>query len=372
MRTDNSPLSLRERVRVRAITEERRGVLQYDPPSPHPLPLSRRERGGVRLLALALAALLAAVPVRPLIAEQDEAPPPGFEGATILSKPDAQVPLEREFQDEEGRTVRLGDYFQPGRPVLLGMIYFRCPALCGATMAGEAQALGRLSLVPGRDFEIVTVSFDPREGPELAAAQKAKYLAMLPKPEAAACWHFLTSPRAAAARALGEAIGFGYKLDPKGEMYLHQAGLYVCTPEGRVSRTIRGVVFDPDLLRDSLVFASEGKIGRGLFGVALSCGLLHYDPASGKYTWAAVAAMRVTGILTLLVLGAIIGTLVLSRSHADHRCAMVPGGNALSGRSASPGPHAGEQGDEQPGKAAGAAIQGVPTEDRGNEEERTG
>jgi protein SCO1/2 len=251
-----------------------------------------------------------AVPARPLAAQQDEAPPPGFEGATILSKPNAQVPLELEFQDEDGRTVRLGDYFQPGRPVLLGMIYFRCPALCGLTLSGEVRALERLSLVPGRDFEIVTVSFDPREGPELAADQKAKYLAMLPKPEAAACWHFLTSRRAAAARALGEAIGFGYKLDPKGEMYLHQAGIYVVTPDGRVSRVLQGIEFDPDVLRDSLVFASEGKIRRGLFGVALSCGLLHYDAASGKYTWAAVAAMRVTGILTLLVLGAIIGTLV--------------------------------------------------------------
>jgi protein SCO1/2 len=311
------------------------------------------------------------VPVRPAAGQEDEAPPPGFEGATILSKPNAQVPLELEFQDEEGRAVRLGDYFQPGRPVLLGMIYFRCPALCGLTLSGEVRALERLSLVPGRDFEIVTVSFDPREGPELAAAQKAKYLAMLPKPEAAACWHFLSSPRAATARALGEAIGFGYKLDPKGEMYLHQAGIYVCTPDGRVSRVLRGIEFDPDVLRDSLVFASEGKIRRGLFGVALSCGLLHYDAASGKYTWAAVAAMRVTGILTLLILGAIIGTLIFSRAHA-------PRGNALSGRSASPGPNPDDHPDGQFGKTAGAAIQCVPTDHaahgarRGNEVKKTG
>jgi len=288
----------------------RRGDAGRGPPYTSP---RRRVPTSLRLCCLAaaaLAAVLAGVLARPAAADQDEPPPPGFEGATIISKPDAQVPLDLEFQDEEGQTVRLGDYFQPGRPMLLGMIFFRCSGLCMPTLAGEAHALGGLTLVPGRDYEIVTVSFDPTDGPQTAAAKKAEYAAMLAKPEAAAAWHFLTSRRAAAARALGDTIGFGYKLDPKSEMYLHQAGLYVCTPEGRVSRVLQGVVFDPDLLRDSLVFASEGKIGRGLLGAALSCGLLNYDPASGKYIWAAVAIMRVTGILTVLVLGTVIGTLV--------------------------------------------------------------
>jgi protein SCO1/2 len=219
--------------------------------------------------------------------------------------------LDLEFQDEEGRTVRLGDYFQKDRPVLLGMVFYRCVFLCGKTLEGEAAAIDRLSLQPGKDFEIVTVSFDPRDGPEDAAAQKAKYVAMLGHPAAADAWHFLTSRRPSAARTLGDAIGFGYKLDAKSGMYMHQAGIYVCTPDGRVSRVLRGIKFDdPGLLRDSLVFASEGKIGSGFFGVALSCGLVHYDPATGKYTWAAVAIMRVTGILTVLVLGTVIGTLI--------------------------------------------------------------
>jgi protein SCO1 len=262
--------------------------------------------------AALLIVLLAALPARQAAGQADQPPPapPGFEGATVVEKPDAQVPLDLEFADEDGNPVRLGDYFKPHRPVLLVMVYFRCPRLCGLTMEGVAKAVKPLRLVPGRDFEIVTVSFDPREGPDLARTKKAFYLEELGRPEAAAGWHFLTSSKAAEARTLGDAIGFGYKLDPKGQMYLHQAAIYVCTPEGRVARVLQGVTFDSDVLGDSLIQASQGKISRGLFGVALSCGLFHYDPASGKYTWAVMGIMRVTGIFTVLVLASVIGTLI--------------------------------------------------------------
>jgi protein SCO1 len=237
-------------------------------------------------------------------------PPPGLEGATVVEKPDASVPLDVEFQDEEGRTVRLGDYFKSQRPVLLALVYYRCPMLCNRTLNGVTEAVKHIALTPGRDFEIVTISFDPREGPELAKAKKENYIKELGNAEAAAGWHFLTSSRPAAARAVGDAIGFGYKLDSKGENYLHQAAIYVCTPEGRVSRTLLGTDFESDMLHDTLVNASAGKIGRGLFGAALSCGLMHFDSASGKYVWAAVSIMRVTGIATVLVLTAGIGTLI--------------------------------------------------------------
>ena len=109
---------------------------------------------------------------------------------------------------------------------------------------------------------------------------------------------------------MADAIGFGYKLDAKGKLYVHQAAIYVCTPAGRVSRTIRGVAFDSAMLGDSLIYASRGKISSGLFGFALSCGMVHFDPATGKYTWAAQAIMQVTGILTVLILGAAIGWMV--------------------------------------------------------------
>jgi protein SCO1 len=241
---------------------------------------------------------------------QSNEPPPGFQGATVVEKPDARVPLDVEFQDEDGRPVKLDDFFQTGRPVLLALVYYRCPMLCNLTLNGVVKAIRPMNLIPGRDYEIVTASFDPREGPELARAKKENYIKELGKPEAAGGWHFLSSDKPAAARAIGDAIGFGYKLDPKGEQYLHQAAIYICTPDGRVARTIQGVEFDTDMLHDSLVNASAGKISRGLFGAALSCGLMHFDQATGKYVWAAVAIMRVTGITTVLVLATVIGTLM--------------------------------------------------------------
>jgi protein SCO1 len=259
------------------------------------------------VLVLALAAAATA---------QDSAPPPGFEGATVVEKPNAQVPLDLEFRDETGKTVRLGDYFNQQRPVLLNMIYLRCPMLCNLTLNGQVKALKTMTrLMPGKDFEIVTVSFDPREGVELAAQKRANYLKELGRPETDAGWHFLTSDRPAAARTLGDAIGFGYRFEPKGELYLHQSAIYVCTPDGRVSRTIQGIDFDPEMLRDSLINASEGKVRPGLFGVGLSCGLFHFDEATGRYAWAALTIMRVTGIVTVVLLAVVIGTLIYRDNH---------------------------------------------------------
>ena len=243
----------------------------------------------------------------------DPAPGPTA-GAKIIDKPDAQVPLDLQFTDESGQPVKLGDYFQPNRPVLLIMVYFGCPQLCSLSLNGVTKAVRKIDLQPGRQFEIVTVSFNPKEGPALAAAKKANYIKSLGKPEAAAGWHFLTSSDPAAARTLGDAIGFGFRLNPETGQYLHEAGIYLCTPEGRVSRVEQGVEFDAEVLRDSLIHASEGKISSGLFGVALACGFVHFDAQTGKYTWAAMTIMRVTGIATLLLLASAIGWMVYRES----------------------------------------------------------
>ena len=239
----------------------------------------------------------------------DPAPGPTA-GAKIIDKPDAQVPLDLQFADESGQTVKLGDYFRPNRPVLLIMVYFGCPQLCSLSLNGVTKAVRQIDLQPGRQFEIVTVSFNPKEGPAMATAKKANYIKSLGKPEAAAGWHFLTSSDPAAAKTLGDAIGFGFRLNPETEQYLHEAGIYICTPEGRVSRVEQGVAFDADVLRDSLIHAAEGKISSGLFGVALACGFVHFDVQSGKYTWAVMAIMRVTGITTLILLASGIGWMV--------------------------------------------------------------
>ncbi len=245
-----------------------------------------------------------------VMALSDDFTPGATAGAQIIDKPDAQVPLDLRFADESGRAVKLGDYFQPNRPVLLIMVYFGCPQLCSLSLNGVTEAVRKIDLQPGKQFEIVTVSFNPKEGPELAAAKKANYIESLGNPSAAAGWHFLTSSDPAAAKTLGDAIGFGYRLNPETGQYLHQAGIYLCTPEGRVSRVEQGVQFDAEVLRDSLIHASQGKISSGLFGVALACGLAHFDVQTGKYTWAALAIMRVAGITTLILLASGIGWMV--------------------------------------------------------------
>ena len=239
----------------------------------------------------------------------DPAPGPTA-GAKIISKPDAQVPLDLQFRDESGQTVKLGDYFQPNRPVLLIMVYFGCPQLCSLSLNGVTKAVRKIDLQPGRQFEIVTVSFNPQEGPALAAAKKANYIKSLGNPEAAAGWHFLTNSDPSVAKTLGETIGFGFRLNPGTGQYLHEAGIYLCTPEGRVSRVEQGVEFDPEMLRDSLIHASQGKISSGLFGVALACGFAHFDMQTGKYTWAAMTIMRVTAMATLILLASGIGWMV--------------------------------------------------------------
>ena len=263
-------------------------------------------------LCLFLAAILFSA--SPAAARADDSTPGPTAGAKIINKPDAQVPLDLQFVDESGHTVKLGDYFQPNRPVLLIMVYFGCPQLCSLSLNGLTQAVRKIDLQPGKQFEIVTVSFNPQEDHELAAAKKANYIKSLGKPEAAAGWHFLTSSDPSAAKTLGDAIGFGYRLNPETGQYLHEAGLYVCTPEGRVSRVECGIQFDAEVLRDSLIHASEGKISSGLFGVALACGFMNFDAQTGKYTWAAMTLMRVTGIATLILLAAGIGWMVYRES----------------------------------------------------------
>jgi protein SCO1/2 len=254
------------------------------------------------LLAV-LAIFLAAASAR----AADDLAPGETAGAKIVSKPDAQVPLDLSLCDETGRAVKLGDYFHADRPVVLSMVYFGCPQLCSLSLNGLTKALRDVDLRPGEQFEIVTVSFNPKEGPDLAAAKKANYIKSLGNPEAAAAWHFLTSSDPAAAKTLGDAIGFGFRLNPATGQYVHEAGIYICTPQGRVSRVQEGVSFDARELHDSLIHASKGKISSGLFGVALSCGLVHFDAQTGRYQWAAMAITWVVCSLTLLALVSGIG-----------------------------------------------------------------
>jgi protein SCO1/2 len=210
-----------------------------------------------------------------------------------------QVPLDATFRDESGRTVKLGDYFGK-RPVVLALAYYDCPMLCTVTLNGLASALDVLAFDPGRDFEIVTVSFEPKETPELAAAKKAVYLRRYRRPGAAAAWHFLTGD-AAQIHRLTEAVGFRYAWDEPTKQYAHASGIMVLTSDGRLARYLYGVEYAPKDLRFAIVEASQGKILSPVDRLLLYC--YHYDPTRGRYGTTIMAVLRVAGILTVAGLG---------------------------------------------------------------------
>jgi len=212
------------------------------------------------------------------------------------------VPLDAVFRDESGRAVKLGDYFGR-RPVVLSLAYYECPMLCTVTLNGLASALEVLAFDPGRDFEVVTVSFEPKETPELAAAKKAVYLRRYKRPGAAAAWHFLTGD-AAAIRRLTGAVGFRYAWDERTKQYAHASGVMVLTADGRLARYLYGVEYAPKDLRFAIVEASQGRILSPVDRLLLYC--YHYDPELGRYGKSVMALLRVGGVLTLAAIGAMI------------------------------------------------------------------
>jgi protein SCO1/2 len=216
-----------------------------------------------------------------------------------------QVPLDLQFRDEAGQTVQLGDYFTT-KPVILVLAYYRCPMLCTEVLNGLVRALLDVPFAMGKDYEVVTVSFDPRETPEMAAAKKRTYLDRFGRPGAEAGWHFLTGDETAITR-LTEAVGFRYTYDPTNDQFAHASGIMVLTPQGKLSRYFFDVNYTPRDLRLGLVEASTNKIGSPVDQVLLFC--FHYDPAQGKYGAAVMNFVRLGGAVTLLGVGALIGGL---------------------------------------------------------------
>jgi protein SCO1 len=209
------------------------------------------------------------------------------------------VPLALSFRDETGRTVQLGDYF--GRkPVVLSLVYYECPMLCTLSLNGLSSALGVLTFDVGREFEVVTVSFEPRDTPALAAAKKSGYLQRYGRPGAAAGWHFLTGDADAVA-ALTRAVGFRYAWDSETRQYAHPAGVLVLTPQGLIARYLFGVEYAPRDLRLALIEAADGRIGTPVDNLILYC--YQYDPKRGRYGATVMGLVRAGGVLTLAALG---------------------------------------------------------------------
>jgi protein SCO1/2 len=222
----------------------------------------------------------------------------------IDQKLDQQVPLDLQFKDETGKTVTLGDYFKAGRPVILNLVYYTCPMLCGEELAGESSALGVMKFQPGKEYEAVSVSFNPDEKPQDAAEKKKLYVDRMnehlePKTSGDG-WHFLTGDQANITK-LASAVGFKYRRDPQTGLFIHAAAIMIVTPQGKIAQYYYGVEFSPKDLRLGLIEASRNKIGNLVDQVVLYC--YHYDPKSGRYGAMITNIMRLSGAATMLLLG---------------------------------------------------------------------
>jgi len=228
--------------------------------------------------------------------------PPQLVDVTFEQRLNHQLPLDARFRDETGRAVTLGDYFGQ-RPVILAFVYFQCPMLCTQVMNGVSSALKVVPFTPGKDFEVVFVSFDPRDTPQAAAEKKTALLADYQQTNTAAAWHFLSGDEASI-RQVTSAAGFNYRWDEATGQFAHVSGVLVATADGRLSRYFYGVEYSPKELRMALVESGDGKVGSLVDTLLLYC--YHYNPAAGRYGAIAMNLVRLGGAVTALFLGGFI------------------------------------------------------------------
>jgi protein SCO1/2 len=238
--------------------------------------------------------------------------PPGLQNVGIEQRLNEQLPLNLQFRDETGRAVKLGDYFGQ-RPVVLSLVYYRCPMLCSELLSGLEGSLKALSLDIGKDYDVLTVSFDPKDTPADATEKKAATLKHFKRSGAAEGWHFLTGSQESIA-ALTSAVGFSYALDEKSGQFGHTTAIMLITPEGKIAQYYYGVEFPPRDLRLGLVQTSQNKIGSLADQVLLYC--YHYDPKSGKYGAIVSHIIQLAGGITILSLGTVL--ILLFRRGSDH------------------------------------------------------
>ena len=278
-----------------------------------------------QLVALTVAALLvaavrnaAALPgMNEFVPGQEQqragdAPAP-LQGVGIRQRLGESVPMDLTFKDEDGHDVRLGDYFGKKKPVVMVMAYYECPMLCTLVLNGMVKAFRPLNLDMGSDFDVITISINPKETPELAREKKDSYLKSYNRAGAAAGWHFLTGQEPAI-HAITDALGFSYRFLPTTGEFAHAAGIMVLTPEGRISHYFYGVEFSARDLRMALVDAGGGKIGNLVDEMMLYC--FRYDPTLGKYSVQALNVVRLGGVITVLALA---GFIITSRIREARR-----------------------------------------------------
>lgn len=232
--------------------------------------------------------------------------PPGLKNVGIQQNLNQQIPADLILADDLGRTVRLGDYFGK-RPMILNLVYFNCPMLCGEVLSGLESSLGMMTFDVGKEFDVLTVSFDPKETPEMAAAKKAEFLKRYKRAGAERGWHFLVGKQEAI-DALTKAAGFQYEYDEQTKQFAHASAIMILTPEGKIAQYYYGIEYPPKDLRLGLVEAGQGRIGNVVDQLLLYC--YHYDPAKGKYSAIVMRIVRLAGIATMLFLGILIVWLV--------------------------------------------------------------
>ena len=214
------------------------------------------------------------------------------------------LPLETRLKNEQGNAVRLGDYFNSGRPAILALVYYECPMLCNQVLNGLTGSLKGISLDPGKDFDVIAVSFDARENekPGLAGNKKASYVERFDRPGTEGGWHFLTGDQSAI-DAVTKAAGFTYEWDAKSNQFAHASAIMIVTPDGKLSRYFYGIDYAPKDVKFGLIESADKKIGSASDQLLLYC--YHYDPSTGKYGLAILSVMRFVSVVMLIGMAAI-------------------------------------------------------------------
>lgn len=243
-----------------------------------------------------------------------------------------QIPLDAAFVDETGTPVTLKKYFDAGKPVIVQLGYFGCPTLCAMVSHGLLDSLKEVSLQPGKDFQIVYISIDPQEKPTLAAEKKQSYLGDYARPGTETGWHFLTG-RTEQIDRVANAVGFSYRYIPSAAQYAHPAGIIFAAPDGKISRYIGGVRFDPNTVRYSLVEASQGKVGTVMDQLFLTC--FQFDGHQGRYAFTALYIMRAGGVIVMIIVGIVLTRMFLRERReaaaAERAKSAGPGGTPAVG-----------------------------------------
>jgi protein SCO1/2 len=270
--------------------------------------------------------LVAALVLAPLPIASAAPGPSVLKDVGIDQKLDVQVPADLMFHDEDGRDVRLGDYFGK-RPIVLALVYYKCPMLCTMVLNDLTKSMNSMKMNCGEQFDVLTVSFDPNETPTLAAEKKRQYIRAYRRPHAEEGWHFLTGSQASI-ESLTRTVGFRYAWDPKYQQYAHASGLILLTPEGKTSRYFYGIDYAPSDLELSLAEASHGKVTSVGDQILLFC--FHYDPTTGRYSLMVSRLIAAGGVLTVLSLGSYM-LLMFHRDRARHGT-LVEGSARTTGR----------------------------------------